>query len=261
MFDWIKYYSLEYLKVHKLRNSLNKENYNKICIEFLKINEGFSLKSYEDSKGHWTIGFGLLLKKKNAKNLNPIAIQCFHKVLNIDLLSVNLHSLKISPDDAFNLLSYFLNLQLKYIKNKIPFFNFLPLNYQIALQSIVYNRPRIFALKNWHKFLSNLKIIAFEDDFSFNKFEAYKFCIIFLENNNFANDILRRKFYESAMLSNSILDLFVKLPLSVLNKYFNCDNFSEFQLYLFLTNNKSTKLPNIQDIYKISLKYLRNLSL
>ena len=138
----------QFFYVHKLRDVLNAHNFSNILLEFLSLNEGCRLYPYLDSRNHWNIGYGLLLKKRDSNKYTDLAIEAFKNVLNrdiyafipIDKLSkINMYNFMITKDEAKKLLQHILKInELKLIK-LMPYYKTLEFSHQIAIHSLYYN--------------------------------------------------------------------------------------------------------------------------
>ncbi|WP_342262169.1 hypothetical protein [Alphaproteobacteria bacterium endosymbiont of Tiliacea citrago] len=134
-------------KVRQLRDSLTNDSYEETLINFILMSESCTLYPYVCPEGRVTIGAGFALTNKNNLQFTDFGITVLSQI-NVDIKNLKQNLLKqieekqkiITEEDSKKILSFILKQFRGEIIHFMPFFEKLPLNIQISLQSLYYNR-------------------------------------------------------------------------------------------------------------------------
>lgn len=232
-YNWWENNYVPWTQISQMREDAHEKNYwQKLC-EFLALVEGCALYPYQDSS-HYSIGFGLLLKRSDKKEYEPLAYRIFQEALGIDLynflpielfdleveeLVSSLKAYRITKDQAYTLLSHTLAYNEVMIQNKIPKFEKLQPNQKIALHSLFYNSPSLLGINlvsALNEYLNSKQLVCLLDVID----EIEQNSNRFLPGSNYYFGLQNRRFCESVMFSNRQLDFITRIPNSLFYKFF-----------------------------------------
>lgn len=199
--------------------------YAHVLFSFLALGEGCKLYPYLDTRNHWHLGYGLLLKRDDAHEYEQLAVESFKKALGVDLYKLipveklnpqTAKQFNITKEDAKQLLLYSLSKNEEKISKILPRYFQLSPNIKIALQSLYYNAPCLLGpnlLKHINLYLDTndsthlLNVIKEIEEYSNPK-----------TSHDWAG-IQNRRYMEGAMCSNPMLDLFIRIDSSLFFKF------------------------------------------
>ena len=259
------------LLTYSLRKQVNEDKYEKILRTFLDMNEGCVLYPYLDTRGHWHIGHGFLLKKAENFCYEKLIVDAFYSI-DIDIEKIlPIHSLQndsfqnslqskrniITQLESEKILLYILKCKTKEIKEKIPYFDNLNWNLKIAIHSLYYNSQNLIG----PKFLEGLNQYYLKDEL----IGLIKCIEQVLKHSNPGKNknaydwkgIQNRRDREAVMLGNAYTDCLMQYPLyennqTTLNKKFRSylKNNNQEKMHLLLLNkeieeNEFVEIPQI----------------
>lgn len=239
---WWDHFDERLENVYRVRSQLTEENYWSHLVGFVASNEGCVLHPYPDLT-HWSIGYGLLLKRSDSNAFEKLAIAAFEFIgrslpdfVQLDAFDnpASLRQYRLTPQECMGLLEFSLRYNHTLIKAKIPFFDLLAPNQRIAIQSLWYNCPALVG-PNLIRYLN----IFYET----GQPSALLQCIYEIEQNSNSSSrywfgIQGRRYREGAMFSNPYLDFILKVPVQRFDHFIYCISndypklFSLFLAYL-----------------------------
>lgn len=250
---WTQFYTFDWIKIHRLRYNFDQLEFENCIKNYFDIVEGCVLYPYMDYNGHWHIGNGLLLKDATSDKLTNFATKILHESeveLRIPLKRLNSTPLtkieriqySISKIDCTKLLLAVIRYNYRYI-----FDSNLPKNKLLALHSICYLNPSTLRSSLGEKLMKSAQLEDYESNIN-------NLSII---ENNFnrpaSHGIFTRRFMESAMFSNNLIDFVYRIPKPLFQK---ATNHFKFELqncplsFYNQTHITDPKLPKISAIYR-----------